>query len=250
MVAQPVMLPNIHEMTDWVFQWGQFVDHDMDLTNLASPVEGFNISIPQGDPIFDAGGSGTQIMAFQRSKFLPGTGIGPANPRQQVNDITSYLDGSMIYGSDANRAITPRTLSGGRLKTSPGNLLPLNTFGLPNGTGGPGDPTQFYVAGDVRVNEQVGLTSVQTLFMREHNRLADQIAASNPAWSDEAIYQRAGSWWCSRFSQLPTRSFCRHYWDLTLRASTAFTIPISTRRCSPSSRRRYSASAIRCSRRT
>ena len=32
MVTQPVMLPNLHEMTDWVFQWGQFVDHDMDLT--------------------------------------------------------------------------------------------------------------------------------------------------------------------------------------------------------------------------
>ncbi len=77
------------------------------------------------------------------------------------------------------------------MKISAGNLLPLNTFGLPNATGGPADPTQFYVAGDVRANEQVGLTAIHTLMLREHNRLADQIAAENPGWTDEQIYQRA-----------------------------------------------------------
>ncbi len=89
-VAQTIMLPNTHSMTDWVFQWGQFVDHDIDLTNLASPVENFDIPIPAGDPIFDPGNTGTQVMAFQRSKYDPATGTSAANPRQQINDITSY----------------------------------------------------------------------------------------------------------------------------------------------------------------
>ncbi len=190
-VAQPIMMPNTHKMTDWVFQWGQFVDHDLDLTNLATPTESFNIPIPAGDPIFDVGNTGTQIMSFQRSEYSPLTGTGVGNPREQINSITSYLDGSQVYGSDETRAMTLRTLSGGRLKSSAGNLLPLNTFGLPNGTGGPADPTQFYVAGDVRANEQVGLTAVHTLFLREHNRLADEIAAANPGWDDEQVYQRA-----------------------------------------------------------
>jgi hypothetical protein len=191
-IAQTIMVPNTHEMTDWVFQWGQFIDHDLDLTVLASPAESFNIPIPAGDPIFDPMNTGTQVMAFQRSKYDPATGIGAGNPREQINEVTSYIDASMVYGSDAVRATTLRTLSGdGRLKTSAGNLLPLNTFGLPNGTGGPGDPTQFYVAGDVRVNEQVGLASVHTLMMREHNRLADEIASANPGWTDDEIYQRA-----------------------------------------------------------
>jgi hypothetical protein len=175
-------------MTDWVFQWGQFVDHDLDLTLLAEPVESFNISVPAGDPIFDAMNTGTQVMPFQRSKYDVATGTGVGNPREQINEITSYLDASMVYGSDATRATTLRTLSGGRLKTSAGNLMPLNTFGLPNGTGGPFDPTQFYLAGDVRSNEQVGLTAVHTLFVREHNRLADQIASANPTWTDELVY--------------------------------------------------------------
>jgi peroxidase len=191
LVAQTLMVPNTHQMTDWVFQWGQFVDHDLDLTNLASPVENLDVPIPAGDPIFDVGNTGTQVMSFQRSKYDPATGTSTANPRQQINDVTSYLDASAVYGSDETRAMTLRTLSGGRMKTSAGNLLPLNTFGLPNGTGGPADPTQFYVAGDVRANEQVGLTAVQTLMLREHNRLADEIAEANPGWDDEQIYQRA-----------------------------------------------------------
>ncbi len=190
-VAQATSLPNSHSMTSWVFQWGQFIDHDLDLTGAATPAESFNIPIPAGDPIFDPANTGTQVMSFKRSNYDPTTGSSLANPRQQVNQITSYLDGSNVYGSDGARAAALRTLSGGRLKTSAGDLLPLNTLGLNNDTGGPADPTQFYVAGDIRVNEQVGLTAVHTLFMREHNRLADEIAAANPGWNDEQIYQRA-----------------------------------------------------------
>ena len=42
-----------------------------------------------------------------------------------------------------------------------------------------------------RANEQSGLTCMHVLFVREHNRRAGEIAASNPDWSDEEIYQRA-----------------------------------------------------------
>ncbi len=191
MVVQNFPMPNTHEMTDWVFQWGQFVDHDLDHTGIGSPVEEFDIPIPAGDPMFDPTNTGTQVMQFQRSVYDPATGTGPGNPRQQINQITSYLDGSQVYGSSAERADKLRSHVGGRLLTSAGNLLPFNTMGLPSDTGGAPDPTQYYVAGDVRVDEQVGLTSIQTLFMREHNRLADQIASQNPGWSDDQIYQRA-----------------------------------------------------------
>ena len=45
----------------------------------------------------------------------------------------------------------------------------------------------------------IELTAIQTLFMREHNRLADQIARANPNLPDEAIFQQArrlviGAW--------------------------------------------------------
>jgi hypothetical protein len=193
-VKQTVMFPNTHQMTDWVFQWGQFVDHDLDLTDVGAPTELLNIPIPAGDPVFDSGNTGTAVMEFHRSEYDPATGTSLGNPRQQFNELTSFLDGSQVYGSRESRALALRTMTGGRMKTSAGNLLPLNTLGIPTATGGPVPPNiaeTYYVAGDLRVNEQVGLTAVHTLFMREHNRLADELAAANPSWSDEQLYQRA-----------------------------------------------------------
>ena len=182
-VRQTVMFPNTDKLTDWVFQWGQFVDHDLSLTLSDDPTELFHISMPMGDDPFDMTSTGTKLMDFHRSKFDPATGTSVANPRQQVNELTAYLDGSMVYGSDEAR-LAPRSLTGGKLKSSAGNLLPLNTMNLPNATGGPLPADQFYVAGDVRANEQVGLTTVHTIFMREHNRLADLIAPTVTGLSD------------------------------------------------------------------
>lgn len=101
-----------------------------------------------------------------------------ANPRHQVNATSAYLDGSMVYGSDATTATSLRTLSGGRLKTSAGDLLPTDAAG-------------YYFAGDGRVNENPELTSLQTVFLREHNRIAAKIAAADPRLTDEQVYQQA-----------------------------------------------------------
>jgi hypothetical protein len=79
----------------------------------------------------------------------------------------------------------------GKLETSAGNLLPMNTALFPNANAGPFPADQLFLAGDVRANEQIALTAMHTLFMREHNRLADELKADNPAWGDEDLYQRA-----------------------------------------------------------
>lgn len=169
---------NDRDLSAFVYAWGQFLDHDLDLTQTASPAQSFNIKVPTGDPYFDPAATGTQVIGLTRSQYDSATGLGVGNPRQQVNSITAFIDGSQIYGSDATTAASLRTFSGGHLKTSSGNLLPTDAAGN-------------FLAGDIRVNENIELISMQTLFMREHNRLADQISKGNPSLTDEQIFQQA-----------------------------------------------------------
>ena len=41
------------------------------------------------------------------------------------------------------------------------------------------------------MNENVELTAMQTLFMREHNYQAAKLQAEHPEWTDEQLYQGA-----------------------------------------------------------
>ncbi len=166
-------------MSAMTYAWGQFIDHDMTQTSSAEN-EKMSIAVPKGDPSFDPTGTGTKSIDTMRSAFDESTGTDTSNPRQQVNLITSFMDASMVYGSDSETAASLRTFSGGLMKTSEGNLLPV---------GGDGQ----FQAGDIRANENPGLISLQTLFVREHNLQAKRIAASNGDLTDEQIYQKARS---------------------------------------------------------
>jgi len=68
-------------------------------------------------------------------------------------------------------------------------VLPCNQHALENEGGR--NRQDLFVGGDVRVNEQIGLMSMHTLFVREHNRLAEELADTDPGLSGEDIYQIA-----------------------------------------------------------
>jgi hypothetical protein len=187
LAAQNESILNAANASNFVWQWGQFLDHDIDLTPEAHPSEPFNIEVPPGDALFDPNYEGDKFIFLNRSEYKREDTTG--NPRQQINQITSFIDASNVYGSDKERAAALRTFTGGKLKTtSGGKFLPFNSDGLDN-AGGP-DP-KLFLAGDVRANEQIALTAMHTLFVREHNRLCDEIAGENPDFTDEDIYQWA-----------------------------------------------------------
>ena len=171
--AQTAPKPNTRGLSDMVWAFGQMLAHD---TNLTQPPtlapEAFDIPIPPGDSVGVAG-----AIPFERSRFDPATG--GATPRQQINQITSWIDASFVYGSDAARAGALRANDGsGRLRTSAGDMPPV-------------DPSGQFVAGDERANENPALTALHTLFLREHNRLADGIKAADAGLSGDQIYHRA-----------------------------------------------------------
>ncbi|MCR9077759.1 MAG: hypothetical protein NXH78_01560 [Hyphomonadaceae bacterium] len=181
-------LPNTVNGTDFVWQWGQFVDHDLDLTDGAE--ESADILVPEGDHFFDPDSTGTQVITFNRALFDAATGTDASNPREQENEITSWLDGSMIYGSDDDRNAALREAGTPFLATSSGHLLPFNTDSLTNANGFVSDPTTLFLAGDIRANEQLGLTVMHTLFVREHNRIAQNLLSSDPSADVEAVYEQ------------------------------------------------------------
>lgn len=186
--SQSASVSNDRGMSDFVYVFGQFLDHDIGLSTTGS--ESFPVPVPAGDTSFDPRGTGTATIPLNRSAFNPASGS--SSPRQQLNAITAFVDGSQVYGSSESRSRALRTFSGGRMKTSAGNMLPFNTGGLDNANDARRFPdSSLFLAGDVRANENPELASLQTLFVREHNRLASSIQAGNPRLSDERVYQRA-----------------------------------------------------------
>ena len=144
--AQDSLIPNTRRASDFLWQWGQFLDHDIDLTDQQVPAESADIPVPLGDPEFDPDGNGNAVIGFNRSIYSTETGTDPGNVRAQLNEITAWIDGSNVYGSDVERANALRTNDGtGQLRTSAGNLLPFNTEGLPNAGG---SSASLFLAGD------------------------------------------------------------------------------------------------------
>lgn len=184
-------IANSAQASNMLWQWGQFVDHDIGHTPPGPSAGSLPIPVPSGDPVFDRGRTGQSVLSFTRSQFDPGTGTGPDNPREQINVLTAFIDASQIYGSDRGRAYALMGGDGtGKLMTSgDGNFLPYNLNALDNDGGN--SRSDLFLSGDVRANEQVGLTALHTLFLREHNRLAEEVAALYPELTGEEIYEIA-----------------------------------------------------------
>jgi peroxidase len=185
-----------YNLSDYVWLFGQFIDHDLSLIE-NNPLETVLLSIPPDDQHF----SPSDFIITARNKSMPGTGTSSDNPRQFVNEISSFIDGSAVYGSDEERAQWLRTFENGKLKTSQGNMLPWNTYtGEFDDEIDPDAPfmaddtrllSRYFVAGDIRANENPLLIGMHTIFVREHNRLCDQLKERYPHWTDDQLYQRA-----------------------------------------------------------
>ena len=173
-------------ISQWGWAWGQFLDHDMGLRD-ETPAEDASIAFDQHDPL-ESFTNDYGALSFNRTPAAPGTGV--SSRREQVNTVSSYIDGSQIYG------VTPERLdwlregpangdpddNGARLLL-PGNYLP-RVDARANPATAPkmdvmgrlaGQPGLARVAGDVRANENIALTAIQTLFAREHNRIVAEL---------------------------------------------------------------------------
>ena len=125
----------------------------------------FNIDISD-DSFYSS--NGRSCHSFTRSDSRCDT---RSRVREQFNAITAYIDGSNVYGSDADTAAGLRLGQAGQLRVNRavrGESLPTRQeCGLRSEHGS--KPSDL-AAGDARACVQPGLTSMHTLFFREHNR--------------------------------------------------------------------------------
>lgn len=182
----------------WVF--GQFLDHDLTLVE-ENPLEFMLLPVPACDSIMDPNCTGRVVLPQKKSKYKKGTGVSAKKPKLFLNAVTTWIDGSNVYGSDETRTNWLRTHEGGKLKVSEHNYMPFSTIDGevnsaedknapimddPNNTG-----EKMFVAGDIRANENALLIAMHTLFVREHNRLAEELAVAHPSLDDETLFQMA-----------------------------------------------------------
>jgi hypothetical protein len=167
-----------------VWTWGQFIDHTIGLRKGGTEVANIPFNKGTPDPI-ETFTNTLGVIPFTRSAAAANTGV--SNARQQVNTQSSYIDAEAVYGTTAARLDFLRNgsqdgnpdnnqasllLDGGGFlprrdeRGNPAAAPVMDTDGRLAAT-----PNKAAVAGDVRANENIGLTAMQTLFAREHNRI-------------------------------------------------------------------------------
>ncbi|XP_068559484.1 eosinophil peroxidase-like [Cebidichthys violaceus] len=208
--------------------FGQWTDHDLTFTPHSPSIRSYSsgidcdkscentepcfpIDIPKKDPRF--GRKSEKCIPFFRSAAACGSGNFGHTVRQQINSLTAFLDVGQVYGAEDSKAcgaedinarfsLRDLTSDKGRLRVNKQytdnsrELLPFSSMvtnmcatrkRITNDQYAKEVPC--FVAGDERSNEHGGLTSLHTLFMREHNRLVDRLADLNPHWDGERLYQ-------------------------------------------------------------
>jgi len=96
-----------------------------------------NMRIPKCHALYDPDCRSDRVIPFLRSRYDFGTGYNPNNPRMQLNEITPWFDGGLMYGITKAWADALRSYSGGELAALD-NSRPIaeqfpisNTIGLP-----------------------------------------------------------------------------------------------------------------------
>ncbi|XP_076385365.1 peroxidasin [Megachile rotundata] len=227
-------------ITHMVMQWGQFLDHDLDhaLPSVSSEswdgidckkscdnaAPCFPMDVPPGDPRVN----NRRCIDFIRTSAVCGSGAtsvlwGSFTPREQLNQLTSYMDASQVYGYDdaLARDLRDLTTDHGLLRegpTFPGHkpLLPYASGQFVDCRRNPLESSiNCFVAGDIRANEQIGLLAMHTIWLREHNRIARSLREMNPHWNGEKLYQEARKIVGAEMQHITYQQWIPHVFDGT-----------------------------------
>jgi peroxidase len=196
-------------------QWGQIMTHDMSmqaggtqsrrhatrcctddgkLISSGAHSTCYPIIVPKNDPAHSQ--TKTECQNFVRTltdRDNNCKGSSQTRPAEQLTVVTAFMDLSLVYGNSEQQNRPIRAFSGGRMlvENRGGNEWPPQD---PNATATCDVQTPqetCYLGGDARFNQNPGLTILQIVLLREHNRIADNLQSLNPQWDDEQVFQEA-----------------------------------------------------------
>lgn len=203
------------ELTIANMQWGQIVTHDMSLTAggtqsrkhttrcctddgklITSGLHStcFPIIVPKNDPAHSQ--TGTECMNFVRTLTDRDNNCPDVTQKsyaEQLSVVTAYMDLSLVYGNSQEQNQPIRAFVGGRMLVDNrnGNEWPPQHPNASTTCDIQTPRETCYLTGDMRINQNPGLTIMQIILLREHNRLADNLQALNHHWDDETTFQEA-----------------------------------------------------------
>ncbi|PIK44178.1 dual oxidase 1 precursor [Apostichopus japonicus] len=171
----------------------QVVEEILDAQRPGCPPEYFNIKIPEDYEAFqdvtvvnrERQNQIRTELPLLRSRYSFQTGYAPNVPREQLNEITPWFDGGLVYGISKAWADALREFDGGRLRSNAARGEPYypeeNTIGLPMAN--PPNPTvhkhldskRFFKLGNPRGNENPFLLTFGIVWFRWHNVWCDVI---------------------------------------------------------------------------
>ncbi|KAJ7374149.1 hypothetical protein OS493_009487 [Desmophyllum pertusum] len=183
--------------------WGQFLDHDITLTQGNETVECGNNSLPCRGPEVGCIGidilQGNELRDNQSAVCMPLSRSAIKNG-QQVNIVSAYIDGSQVYGANCKEAelLRDRNANLGLLRVRPFPSsfakFPILPEAVPETFCRSPNPARkpCLLAGDHRrTNENQALMAMHTVWAREHNRIARYLHILNPSWRDDKLFQEA-----------------------------------------------------------
>ncbi len=201
-----------HDKEDNYF-FGHWIDNNKSFVTPDSPYQFVWVLDPE-DPIATFRGQNRLVDGTPCGiPFKPSTGEFVDGVFHPGTLASGYLDLTQVYGPEEETHQALREFSGGRLTAEhyQGEATYRTEFGpikvafdvenLPASRATTClkvdssfmrlPPGEVVTAGDPRASENIGLTLMQILFFREHNRWAAQLEQANPNWEDEILFQEA-----------------------------------------------------------
>jgi Animal haem peroxidase len=153
--------------------WIQFMVKDWFSHGAGDPQHFFELPLAADDPWPQ------RPLTVLKTLPDPTRAVGDGGPQTFLNTETPWWDASQLYGggTTAGDQMPRRSGADGKLAIGADNQLVF-----------PDDPKKSPA---FTPGWWLGLNIMSTLFIREHNAIADALKATYPQWTDEELYQRA-----------------------------------------------------------